>query len=83
MDGDLVSEFTAVNLLAAVADPSADLPHTTFTVREAAGLPQKAFLPNRGEFGTGGLLAGLFVGVIVALTAKQDLVNEPRGGQGV
>jgi uncharacterized protein involved in exopolysaccharide biosynthesis len=78
VDGDLVSEFTAMHLRAAVADPSAVSAHTTFTVREAPNLPQKPFLPNRGEFGAGGLLGGFGAGLILTMVlarGRGDVLN--------
>jgi len=64
VDKRLVSELMAANLRARLNDPSG--PSMTFTVRDAADLPQKPFFPRRGVFGVGGLLVGLVGGLIVA-----------------
>jgi uncharacterized protein involved in exopolysaccharide biosynthesis len=66
VDQELVSQMVGENLRAAIANRSADSPRTTFIVRKPADLPMKPFLPNRGEFGVGGLLAGFVAGLISA-----------------
>ena len=66
VDKELVSELIGAELRAAIANRSPDSPRTTFTVRDAADLPQKPFLPNRGEFGVVGVSAGLVAGLIAA-----------------
>jgi hypothetical protein len=67
VDARLVSGLVAANLHERINNPSGTaLPSATFAVRYPASLPRRPVFPKRGLFGAGGLLAGLFVGLIGA-----------------
>ena len=70
VDGALVSRLTALNLQAAINDPStSSRPTMTFRVEHVANLPQYPTFPKPRLFGAGGLLAGLVGGLVVATIA--------------
>jgi hypothetical protein len=66
VDAELTSRLMGSNLRARISSPSTASRGETFTVLNAADLPQEPFFPKRGVFGLGGLIAGLVGGLVLA-----------------
>lgn len=73
VDADLSALLAEANLSRKIASPRDDEPRRrreTFSVIDAATLPQKPTFPNRKLFGAAGLLAGLAGSFILAFIAR-------------